>query len=288
VARVLLITWGRRVALACAFVTLMLALVACGSPLGAQDSTTTSTTMTSAEVTKSLQAGLLIPNSVCLTCHTDFAATTAGEDPRVFSHDRHLSQGIPCITCHAGAGHGGVLPPPNAPVCAACHGMPMPHPLNFSTTHGAAVAQYGTAVCARCHYNDLFCVECHGLQMPHPVDWQQTHGAQATAEPDVCLRCHDSRFCARCHGAGVPHPANWISSHGAAALLERGTESCTTCHAPEYCTPCHGTPMPHPADWGKTHGAAAQAGDGPCLVCHSRADCDNCHTLHKTHVSGGG
>jgi hypothetical protein len=265
----------------------VLAMATNGCGQGATAAITT-TTLSESGVTRELQADLTIPDSICLGCHADFPVLIAQEDPKTFSHQFHLAERIACIVCHPGAGHNGVMPAPDGAICAGCHGISMPHPVTFIGSHGRVVQQQGTAVCARCHETNLYCRQCHGISMPHPEDWVATHGPLATAEPDVCARCHTSKTCARCHGDGVPHPAGWVQSHGQVALSAGGAQACTTCHEPAYCTTCHGTPMPHVSDWGKTHAAAAGQNQEACLLCHQKADCDACHALHATHVSGGG
>jgi nitrate/TMAO reductase-like tetraheme cytochrome c subunit len=46
-----------------------------------------------------------IKNSVCEQCHN--MARTVDSSPGIISaHDKHLAQGISCVTCHAGVAHG--------------------------------------------------------------------------------------------------------------------------------------------------------------------------------------
>lgn len=288
-ARILLIAGSLRcLALVGALGVVALVTASCGAAVDAPGNETTTTVLSAEAVTLSLQANLTIPDSTCLGCHADFSALLPLENRKSFSHALHLGERVPCLTCHAGAGHAGAMAPADSLVCADCHGISMPHPVNFLASHGRLVDQQGPSVCIRCHNTKLYCEQCHGLPMPHPEGWDKTHGSSGATQPQICLDCHTPKTCGRCHGPDVPHPAGWLGAHGAASLAGDASKGCTTCHAPGYCTDCHGTPMPHGVDWGRAHASAAAAGDGACLVCHARTDCDACHTLHKTHGKGGG
>ncbi|MCZ7663540.1 MAG: cytochrome c3 family protein [Thermoleophilia bacterium] len=229
---------------------------------------------------------LPIADETCLTCHTDFSQVTGGENPKEFSHQLHVKQRITCSTCHAAVGHEGA-PLPDPALCAACHGIDMPHPADFQQGHGALVVQQGGEVCGRCHNVYLHCQECHGLQMPHPAQWTEKHGQIAYPQMQVCSRCHEKDYCLRCHPVEMPHPAGWTSAHGV-VVAEKGSNICTRCHEPKLCAACHGTPMPHAADWGTTHQDAARSDRESCLLCHAVEDCTACHDLHRTHGQGGG
>lgn len=49
--------------------------------------------------------GEAIPNISCQQCHTTNRLVTASGDLMV-NHKKHIDEGIPCITCHAGVAHG--------------------------------------------------------------------------------------------------------------------------------------------------------------------------------------
>ncbi|MCL5736848.1 MAG: hypothetical protein M1274_14970, partial [Actinobacteria bacterium] len=117
-------------------------LVGCGTGGDEPAATTTTTALVT----------LVIPiaNDACLSCHTDFQKKTASEDAKTFSHSLHLSQRISCSTCHVQVGHAGMAIP-DQKVCLECHGMQMPHPSDFGTSHGQTVKANGAEVCGRCH-----------------------------------------------------------------------------------------------------------------------------------------
>jgi hypothetical protein len=268
--------------LAAALLALMLTavlLTGCGSAPVAEGAGTTTTTAPPEVVVP-------IPNTACLTCHTDFAQKTAKEDKLVFSHDLHLQQRITCVTCHAAVGHEGTQLPSQS-TCDACHGLPMPHPDIWDKTHGKTVDAQGTKTCAGCHNVYVWCEQCHGVQMPHPAGWQKTHGTVARPQLETCRTCHQPDFCLQCHPVQMPHPSNWTANHGA-DVQAKGSSVCQSCHKPDFCSSCHGMPMPHPADWGTTHQDMAKKKPGECVLCHDQKDCDACHQIHQTHTQGGG
>jgi len=239
------------------------------------------------EATATTQFVAPIADETCLSCHDDFLASREHEDKRQFSHDLHVAQRISCSTCHTAVGHSGVaLPGPEA--CDACHGIQMPHPQGFGTSHGKAVVESGSdEVCRRCHNVYLRCQTCHGVQMPHPEEWTGKHGEIAFPRLKVCSTCHQSSFCLTCHPVQMPHPDDWTTTHGL-PVLEKGSVVCSSCHEPDLCTACHGMPMPHPSDWGTSHPDTARQKRDECVLCHTEKDCLACHVIHQTHGRGGG
>jgi hypothetical protein len=255
---------------------LMLLLVGCG---GAEDGQQPQAS------TETTQFVLPVKNETCLTCHQDLAERTADEDRKVFSHDLHLKQRQKCETCHTPLGHTG-SPIPEQQVCDECHGVPMPHPEDYETTHGQDIASGGDEVCGRCHNVYLHCQFCHGVQMPHPDQWELKHGEVAWPEMLTCERCHEQQYCLTCHPVVMPHPLEWTKTHGP-EVLAKGSATCNDCHEPELCVACHGVEMPHPDDFGRNHPQISQEKPAECTLCHDRADCDSCHSIHETHGKGG-
>lgn len=98
--------------------------------------------------------------------------------------------------------------------------------------------------CSTCH-GETFCSDCHGLPMPHPVDFKKGHGKLGKQQPKTCARCHGgvNRFCDECHhGTALdwnlkPTPA-WIKQHPQ-AVAQKGAGACFDCHKPTYCAACH-------------------------------------------------
>ena len=239
------------------------------------------------ETTPTTQVVLPISDDACLSCHVDFLAGRSEEDKKVFSHSLHVAQRIACAVCHQKVGHSGLMEPTQA-ACDECHGIVMPHPDGFATSHGAEVVATGSdEVCRRCHNVYLHCQTCHGLQMPHPEDWAGKHGEIAFPRLQLCSTCHEPSYCLTCHPVEMPHPEDWTSTHGL-PVLEKGSAMCTSCHEPNLCVACHGMPMPHPDNWGTSHWGVARAKRDECVLCHDEKDCLECHVLHQTHGRGGG
>lgn len=109
-----------------------------------------------------------------------------------------------CVTCHP-AGY-----------CVQCHGLSLPHPSDFGTTHGSAAVRPGST-CVKCHEQKLFCDACHGLPMPHPTGFKAQHPTVAATMSDPrCIKCHVQSDCEACHVKHV-HPATTKGTLGDAA-----------------------------------------------------------------------
>jgi len=66
--------------------------------------------------------------------------------------------------------------------------------------------------CTDCH-TPAYCADCHGVALPHPAEWSRTHGGSAAQEPAACESCHQARWCRSCHGMAMPHPEGFIAEH---------------------------------------------------------------------------
>lgn len=98
--------------------------------------------------------------------------------------------------------------------------------------------------CYTCHA-ETFCSDCHGLTMPHPADFTKTHGDLGKENPGACTKCHGSAdvFCDACHhgtAMGVEYTAgtNWKLQHKT-TVDQVGAKACFECHEPTYCAECH-------------------------------------------------
>lgn len=212
-----------------------------------------------------------VPNSRCLTCHSDIMSKVGPK----FSHKQHAGAGA-CVTCHSDAGHRVSLD------ALAKADVLKPGLVASGTAIAvAAVARTGAAAvhkpvsCTKCH--DLTKVACSGCHQP-------THVARGE-----CSTCHQpgpqwafshpvATDCATCHTAPAKH-------FGA---------TCTTCHSPAVpfkqavykhssnnCANCHTAPAAHKP--------------GACVTCHKRAgsswafthpnksSCATCHTAPGGH-----
>ncbi|MCL4368754.1 MAG: hypothetical protein M1337_06270 [Actinobacteria bacterium] len=88
--------------------------------------------------------------------------------------------------------------------CTKCHGIEMPHPLDWQKQHSSQAAKVGNGVCMKCHFNNETCRACHhpGYKPGGPPWWQIHPNAVYNEGPDRCFRCHSTRTCAHCHTTG--------------------------------------------------------------------------------------
>ena len=101
--------------------------------------------------------------------------------------------------------------------------------------------------------------------------------------------------CAACHQVGATLPAGGEGDRLAAVFMAPPDASCHQCHAPGEgglgegagmprapgrCATCHASvaaPESHLLGWLELHGGLAREGTTPCLDCHTRASCAECH-----------
>jgi len=136
----------------------------------------------------------------CGSCHSE---ETSGElrarGPWQVTHgpgwrETHGMGNLPtCSTCHPDG------------FCARCHGVDVPHPSDFGSTHGA-IAEKDREACQTCHKDERLCDGCHQLEMPHPEEFVTGHREVAESTADArCFRCHVETDCDACHEMHV-HP----------------------------------------------------------------------------------
>jgi hypothetical protein len=96
--------------------------------------------------------------------------------------------------------------------------------------------------CETCHTTQ-FCEDCHGIPMPHPANFTEGHSEVGNERPDVCLTCHATEsgpeeFCNNCHHEGSDPAVSWLDQHYV-LVRQNGAEGCFECHNPTYCAECH-------------------------------------------------
>jgi hypothetical protein len=169
----------------------------------------------------------------CLDCHTLNAGMvsgrTVGMSPCLRCHDGKKAKSE-CSSCHT-KDVGFAVTPDSPPSprraadligqpdcggchsqkrCDACHGIRMPHTVEFMQ-HGHArqgvedLWNNGGRTCGKCHNAQRRpCTKCHADMPAHPTsDWRTNH---QIAQKGACLACHDQRawmqgrdFCRLCH-----------------------------------------------------------------------------------------
>jgi len=113
-----------------------------------------------------------------------------------------------------------------------------------------------------------FCIDCHGLQMPHPGGWLSSHGSYASKADNrqKCIKCHGKNSCIKCHGLQMPHPGGWLSQHSSVALSNRSL--CNKCHSSQFCVNCHGVTLPHSSAFYYDHPNHVYNEGSICMKCH--------------------
>mgnify|MGYP001093813466 CR=1 FL=1 len=167
----------------------------------------------------------------CDGCHATVAHGPASRWPREPVMEEciacHLESDVDsdCDSCHLGK---------NETERLTVGPWQVTHGGSWRETHGMGSIRY----CGTCHPDD-YCVKCHGLELPHPVDFGRTHGALALTSQASCDLCHDvSTVCVDCHGLPMPHPNGFLEDHSSVAdSIE--DEVCATCHRSEGCLRCH-------------------------------------------------
>jgi hypothetical protein len=90
------------------------------------------------------------------------------------------------------------------------------------------------------------CIACHGLELPHPADFLSTHAPMSQKDPQLCAKCHEAAsetLACGCHPDGSAHGSysTWYPRHGTQALAtgpggcrchdDDGFASCQLCHS---------------------------------------------------------
>lgn len=209
----------------------------------------------------------------CNSCHpARFKLRPASHDKANWTkvHDERLTKD--CTYCHN----------EETWSCDSCHGLPMPHPANWNSSHANEVSRFG--LCSKCHEDQYYCERCHhqGYE-PTRESWRRVHPRVIKAKRDSgCRTCHNTSFCDNCHRTANRHPAGWLSNH-VAAVRGAGSSKCVRCHSTRFCTNCHTSKNPHPANWLKLHENPSSL---QCAYCHTTSFCDNCHARQKENEGG--
>lgn len=215
-----------------------------------------------------------MPNSVCESCHSDSRIITPSGDIKI-PHDKHLAQGITCVTCHLGVAHGNI-----AQRQVTIDG-------NFDKWTSAVGLQnmvstfriVNMSQCTDCHKMNkapLSCETCHKVIVTPPshktVSWVQEgqHGQEAYTDVQQCNKCHSNTL-----SDNLTHGSDVVASY------VRSNTYCSDCHLKK--------PSSHKQDWSWQHGELSQKDKRSCMICHQQADkkqlagkvvattCNTCH-----------
>jgi len=209
----------------------------------------------------------------CSTCHTNpeepEAPVRISDYSNKFSHQKHLSADLDCLSCHqkvVAKQEVGQYQLPDMVTCMNCHQqqkqkissdcqtchkpserlLPASHTTNFIHNHSDlarlnAVEMSGNKQCSTCHQQS-FCQTCHEgdniERITHPLNYQFTHALEAQGKEKQCSTCHVERsFCLDCHRdfQVIPHNhvPGWVNPiDGGRHRLEAANDldACMSCH----------------------------------------------------------
>lgn len=218
----------------------------------------------------------------CSTCHSNEEEPTTylwDNFPQLnFSHQFHLEQNFPCLTCHQD------IPevtqnrlrasiemslcmdchstPQSPKDCGTCHQslkgkIPPSHMTNWLRRHGLEAELSSNEGCNLCHQEEQ-CEACHLTRQIerriHRVDFDYTHGQDYQSFNQDCITCHEMpSFCSSCHANLSIMPFSHNKALWTSTLLPGGGNHSEEARTnPEYCLLCHSDP----------------ASDTTCLRCH--------------------
>lgn len=175
-------------------------------------------------------------NGLCVSCHVRTAHPLE-------SRGRALSFMSACFTCHGVAATAKASARCDVCHPAGYELLPASHKASTWKAKHGSVARADLKQCEMCHEKPL-CDACHGIEMPHPMGWAKGrtgHGASAAKDRTLCLKCHGGTpdMCTMCHHADFnPTRGAWAGQHGEQAE-RRGVDFCVSCHSPIDCARCH-------------------------------------------------
>lgn len=237
-----------------------------------------------------------------------------------FSHARHVSAQVGCLTCHEpvyDAHELRVTAGPKEQVCLNCH-----------------EEKKSSNQCSFCHSDPAkprsYAPREPHLRMDHAKHIERTNEEcarchQKLSEPsqplgaptmDGCLSCHEHRDeynAGRCQGCHLDlsrypikpvsmftHLGNYVKEHPRAARASAAT--CAQCHEQNFCIDCHGRTVAtkvelkfpeqtdrdfvHRNDYLTRHSIEAKADPASCLRCHAVNTCESCHARNNLTKNG--
>jgi hypothetical protein len=170
-----------------------------------------------------LEAGM-----VCERCHPGVGHESAETAGRVVESTMDT-----CLTCHDGT--------VASADCEVCHThAPLD---SATEVAGTANPTMTTCDGCHSPATEKACIDCHGLELPHPAGFMSTHAGRANNEPALCGRCHEGLTATSgcvCHGGQENLHGTyevWFPAHGPAAS-STGAGGCN-CHEVRFCGYCH-------------------------------------------------
>lgn len=169
----------------------------------------------------------------CIECHPTVGHQLPAEPKTTATIPR--TPMTTCLLCHDGV---------KAPAgCPTCH-IGRPSDMARAPAPGAAATPPGCSSTCH-EKDQERCTDCHGIEMPHPVDFKRVHAETSADDPLVCTKCHENATAAQacgCHPDGATHGSYsvWYKQHGPQAAAS-GPGGCL-CHdnnGYQMCLKCH-------------------------------------------------
>lgn len=223
-----------------------------------------------------LHTGKSVSNTACLQCHTPNRTVTPFND-LIVPHDLHYKNGVYCVFCHQGVGHGRI----DERYRTMDKDFDKWTPEYAEKEMALGNVRIGMTECMECHLSrksaPLQCVGCHEKMITpdshKSTSWKKEHGQQAVRNLESCEECHNyiniegkpleedeknvaeyarnNNFCLDCHRkTSSPHADGWLIWHSRSITYENA-DQCLVCHElnlPSYyikttrthCSTCHG------------------------------------------------
>ncbi len=202
--------------------------------------------------------------------------------PLVFEHDKHLSEGAECETCHENVKKSVQVSDWNLPKHPECE-----------TCHDIAEAKKGKKVdprssCQTCHPGFDETVQKAPVRLELPAAHLKFDHSLHVAKKVKCETCHgDLHEVGLATRMQLPKMATCLTCHDGSSA----SSACKTCHlqAPSgrlqlkfdsgLMIPQQGNPqgMDHGPRFEFTHATRAALARDTCMECHARNECNACH-----------
>ncbi len=247
---------------------------------------------------------------VVLLAGCSYLVISQRPDRIVFSHKKHVDNGVGCDTCHstiAESTNDQERHFPGMDTCGACHADQVQSKCTMCHTEPdrAAKAERTPTKLHFSHKDHLGRVN-GDCQVCHKAVTRSTSTAHLKLPGlDQCRTCHSKDIaelrCSKCHVSLAEyameptslfsHQGNYLKEHKEYAQAD--VSLCAQCHDQSYCSDCHSKTEPlkpsikfperldrefiHRGDWITVHRFEARTDSNQCLRCHDTRFCSECH-----------
>lgn len=252
----------------------------------------------------------IIVMGVALAAGCSYLLISQKHDTLVFSHKRHVDNGVGCEACHQNISEPATAAESHLPTmdtCAACHPEEVKSRCAMCHTRPekpAAVQRTRTNLHFS-HKDHLGRVKGDCLACHKAAAKATSAAMRLVPTMDPCLSCHQKDFsalkCGNCHISlaefelepiiHFSHQGNFLKEHKEFARTD--VSLCAQCHEQSFCSDCHSSverlasPIKYPerldrefihrGDWITIHRFEAGADSNQCLKCHDSRRCAECH-----------